>query len=96
MAGRSAMGTAGAYSATKFGVVGFSEALAKELASEGVKVCALCPSATDTDMIRSLDLVADELKIKIDDLVNAVDFLLKLSPAALVPCVEVQCASFLR
>ena len=37
-----------AYSAAKFGIVGFSEALRSELAPEGVKVVVLCPPDTDT------------------------------------------------
>jgi len=36
------------YSAAKFGVVGFSEALRSELKPHGVRVCVLCPADTKT------------------------------------------------
>ena len=42
-AGKHGQGWLAAYSATKFGVVGLSQALHKELAKDGVQVTALCP-----------------------------------------------------
>ena len=38
------------YSASKFGVVGFSEALHDEVSARGVRVYALCPGRVATDM----------------------------------------------
>lgn len=40
------------YSAVKFGVVGFTRALAKRVAKDGVRVNVICPGATDTPMLR--------------------------------------------
>jgi 3-oxoacyl-[acyl-carrier protein] reductase len=55
----SLMGKVGAptmatYSATKFAIIGFTQALRTELAPYNVKVKALLPSLTDTDMARNI------------------------------------------
>lgn len=41
------------YSATKFAILGFTQALRCELAQYNVKVTSLLPSLTDTDMVRN-------------------------------------------
>ncbi len=46
--------TMATYSATKFAIVGFTQALRHELAPYNVQVSALLPSLTTTDMVRSL------------------------------------------
>lgn len=44
----------GAYSATKFGVLGLMESLAAELAPSGILVNAVCPGQIQTDMMTKL------------------------------------------
>jgi len=50
-AGRLAQPQYGGYTPAKFGVIGLTQMLAKELAPHGVNVNAVCPGSTDTDMM---------------------------------------------
>jgi 3-oxoacyl-[acyl-carrier protein] reductase len=52
--GKVAAPTMATYSATKFAIVGFTQALRGELAAHNIRVIALLPSLTDTDMVREL------------------------------------------
>ncbi len=52
--GRLAAPTMATYSATKFAIVGFTEALRNELRPHGIRVVALLPSLTDTDMVQDM------------------------------------------
>ena len=58
IAGHSGFDYLGAYSATKFGVVGLTQAAAKELAPHGITVNAYCPGIVGTEM---WDLIDDRL-----------------------------------
>jgi NAD(P)-dependent dehydrogenase (short-subunit alcohol dehydrogenase family) len=74
------------YSATKHGVVGWTEAMNKELGSQGIKSTALCPAFVDTPMT---DFVKGQIKaeemIRPEDIAEAVRYLLRTSPACVVP-----------
>lgn len=50
MAGHATMPTLGPYNATKFAVVGYSEALAQELAPQNIHVSVLCPTWIQTNI----------------------------------------------
>jgi 3-oxoacyl-[acyl-carrier protein] reductase len=52
--GKVAAPTMATYSATKFAIIGFTQALRGELAAYNIKVSALLPSLTDTDMAQDL------------------------------------------
>lgn len=43
-----------AYNASKYGLVGFSEAISHELNDYGIRVTTICPGGTDTGMIDSI------------------------------------------
>jgi NAD(P)-dependent dehydrogenase (short-subunit alcohol dehydrogenase family) len=74
------------YSATKAGVVGFTEAMNKELGGEGIKSCALCPAYVDTPMTEFVkETVAANDMIRAEDIAEAVKMLLALSPACVIP-----------
>lgn len=53
--GKVAAPTMATYSATKFALVGFTQALRGELAPYNIRVSALLPSLTETDMVRNLE-----------------------------------------
>ena len=50
-AGKSGFLNLSAYCASKFGVIGFTESIAKEVANNNVKVMTICPGGVDTKMI---------------------------------------------
>jgi NAD(P)-dependent dehydrogenase (short-subunit alcohol dehydrogenase family) len=77
------------YSATKFAVVGWTQAMYKELASEGIKSTALCPAFVDTPMT---DFVKGQVEaqdmITPQDIAESVRLLLKVSPACIIPEIQ--------
>ena len=82
--GVSARRYSGGYAASKFGVVGFTEALHKELAPNGIGVTAICPGYVDTPLADDVTSVTTEAMISVEDIVKTVAYLLSLSPNAIV------------
>src|SRR3954454_12562141 len=89
IAGKHAEGWLSMYSATKFAVVGLSQAAHKELSRDGIQVTAFCPGFVDTPMTdwTKEQVSADEM-IRPDDIAEAVRFLLSTSPACIVPEIQ--------
>jgi NAD(P)-dependent dehydrogenase (short-subunit alcohol dehydrogenase family) len=91
IAGKSGQGWLSVYSATKAGVIGFSQATQKEVGGEGIQVTALCPGFVDTPMTEFVrDQVNPDEMIRPEDIAEAVRFLLGTSPACLVPEIVFQ------
>ena len=85
-AGKHGQGWLAAYSATKFGVVGLSQALHKELSSDGVQVTALCPGFVATPMTDWVEgEVPKDQMIQPEDIAEAIRFLLRTSRHCVVP-----------
>jgi NAD(P)-dependent dehydrogenase (short-subunit alcohol dehydrogenase family) len=86
IAGKHGQGWLAAYSATKFGVVGLSQAMHKELAKDGIQVTALCPGFVATAMTDWVEeqVPKDEM-IQPEDIGEAVRYLLRTSPNCIVP-----------
>jgi NAD(P)-dependent dehydrogenase (short-subunit alcohol dehydrogenase family) len=86
VAGESGQAWLSVYSATKAGVIGFSQATQKEVDGQGIQVTALAPAFVDTPM-------TDFVKGQVDasdmitpaDIAESVRFLLRTSKACLVP-----------
>jgi NAD(P)-dependent dehydrogenase (short-subunit alcohol dehydrogenase family) len=86
ISGKRAEGWLSVYSATKHGVVGWTEAMNKELGPHGIKSTALCPAFVDTPMTDFVKQhVAAEEMIRPEDIAESVRYLLKTSPACIVP-----------
>lgn len=86
ISGKHGEGWLSVYSASKHGVVGWTEAMNKELGKEGIKSIALCPAFVDTPMTDFVkEHVPAEEMIRPQDIAESVRFMLRVSPACVVP-----------
>jgi len=86
ISGKSGQPWLSVYSATKAAVIGWTQAMNKELQAEGIKSVALCPAFVDTPMTEFVrEHVKQEDMIQPSDVGEAVRYLLHLSPACRVP-----------
>jgi NAD(P)-dependent dehydrogenase (short-subunit alcohol dehydrogenase family) len=94
ISGKSGQPWLSVYSATKAGVIGFTQAMNKELGGDGIKSVALAPGFVDTPMTEfAREQVAPEQMIRTEDIAEAVRFLLRLSPNCVVPEIVFQRAT---
>jgi len=86
IAGKRGVGGNAVYSATKHGVVGWTDSMNRELNSLGIKSTALCPGWVDTPMTDFVKghIPAEEM-MRPEDVAEVVRYLLKVSPACVVP-----------
>ena len=89
ISGKHGEGWLAAYSATKHAVVGLTEAAHGELARDGIQVTALCPGFVATPMTDWIEgqVPKDEM-IQPEDIAESVRFLLRTSPACVVPEIQ--------
>ena len=86
IAGKQGQAWLSIYSATKAGVIAFTQAMNRELGALGIKSTALCPGFVDTAMTDFVkEHVPPEAMIRTSDIVAAVRMLLALTPACVVP-----------
>lgn len=86
VAGKAGQAWLSVYSATKFAVIGFSQATQREVSGQGIGVTALAPGFVDTPMTEFVkEQVPAEEMIQPTDVAEAVRFLLKTSPNCVVP-----------
>jgi NAD(P)-dependent dehydrogenase (short-subunit alcohol dehydrogenase family) len=89
ISGKSGQPWLSVYSATKAAVVGFTQAMHKELGTQGVKSTALCPAFVDTPMTDFVKGQVDPSEmIQVSDIAETVRVLLKMSPGCVVPEVQ--------
>jgi NAD(P)-dependent dehydrogenase (short-subunit alcohol dehydrogenase family) len=86
IAGKSPTAWLSVYSATKAAVLAYTQAMNKELNSEGVKSVAFAPGFVDTDMTEFVrGTVPQDEMLRTSDIAEALRFLLRVSPACVVP-----------
>jgi len=91
ISGKSGQPWLSVYSATKAGVVGYTQAMNKELNGDGIKNVALCPGFVETPMTEFVrEHVAAEDMIRVEDIAEAVRFVLRTSPNCVVPEIVFQ------
>ncbi|TAE27323.1 MAG: SDR family oxidoreductase [Cytophagales bacterium] len=79
-----------AYNASKFGLVGFTQAIMLDLRKEGIKVSTIMPGSVATEFDNHKPSDADAWKIQPEDIGNIVYDLLKMHPRTLPSKVEVR------
>ena len=89
LAGKNAFPGGGAYNASKFGLIGFSEALMQEVRHDGVRVSYIMPGSVATDFEGSTTPSA-EWMIQPEDIAQVVIDLLEMPARTLPSRVEVR------
>ncbi|MBI1853744.1 MAG: SDR family NAD(P)-dependent oxidoreductase [Planctomycetes bacterium] len=87
LAGTRANPNLGAYSASKFALLGFTESLMLEVRHAGIKVAAICPGSVDTTF---LGREPKPWKLRPEDVLDAVAYVLESSPGALPSRIELR------
>jgi NAD(P)-dependent dehydrogenase (short-subunit alcohol dehydrogenase family) len=91
IAGKGGAGWLSVYAATKAAVIGWTQSMNKELASDGIKSVAFCPGFVDTPMTEFIrEQVKPEEMIQPQDIAEAVRFILRTSPNCFVPEIVFQ------
>lgn len=90
LAGTNFFANGSAYNASKFGLVGFTQALMLDLRHEGINVSTIMPGSVSTYFNNHIPNDDDGWKIQIEDLGQMTVDLLKLDPRTLPSKIEVR------
>jgi NADP-dependent 3-hydroxy acid dehydrogenase YdfG len=90
LAGANFFKSGSAYNASKFGLVGFTQAIMLDLREYGIKVTTIMPGSVATHFNNHTPGDADDWKIQIEDIGQIVIDLLKMNPRTLPSKVEVR------
>jgi 3-oxoacyl-[acyl-carrier protein] reductase len=83
--GRQGLAFDSAYCASKFGVIGLSEALAEEVRSYGIRVQVLLPGAIETDMWDQNPLPRPQNILPVDRVADFISYLVTLPQDVILP-----------
>ncbi len=90
LAGTNFFENASAYNASKFGLVGFTQAIMLDLRKYGIKVTTIMPGSVATHFNNHIPVDADAWKIQPEDIGQIVEDLLKMNPRTLPSKIEVR------
>ncbi|RJE74843.1 MULTISPECIES: SDR family oxidoreductase [Reichenbachiella] len=90
LAGANFFAKGSAYNASKFGLVGFTQAMMLDLRHEGINVSTIMPGSVATYFNNHTPNEEDHWKIQIEDLGQMVVDMLKLDPRTLPSKIEVR------
>jgi NAD(P)-dependent dehydrogenase (short-subunit alcohol dehydrogenase family) len=90
LAGKNPMAGGSAYNASKFGLVGFSEAMMLDVRQQGIRVSYVMPGSVETHFNHNEPSAAGAWKIQPEDIGQVVMDLLALPANALVSRVEMR------
>jgi 3-oxoacyl-[acyl-carrier protein] reductase len=90
LAGTNFFAGGSAYNASKFGLVGFTQAMMLDLRHEGINVSTIMPGSVSTYFNNHVPNEKDSWKIQIEDLGQMTVDLLKLDPRTLPSKIEVR------
>jgi 3-oxoacyl-[acyl-carrier protein] reductase len=90
LAGINFLENGAAYNASKFGLVGFTQAIMLDLRKQGIKVSTIMPGSVATHFNNHTPDAADAWKIQPEDIGDLVLDLLKMNPRTLPSKIEVR------
>jgi len=90
LAGANFFENGAAYNASKFGLVGFTQAVMLDLRKYGIKVTTLMPGSVSTHFNSHVPSDADAWKIQPEDIGQVVLDLLNINPRALPSKIEIR------
>jgi len=90
LAAKNAFAGGAAYNASKFGLVGMSEAAMLDLRHQGVRVAAVCPGSVATEMRTTFRSEPQEWMLRPEDVARVVTDLLDFPERALPSLVEIR------
>lgn len=90
LAGKNPFAGGAAYNASKFGMVGFSEATMLDLRHHGIRVAAVLPGSVGTDFSHPTGRASDDWRLAAEDVARVVVDLLDYPDRALPSLVEIR------
>ena len=82
VSGKTGEANGAAYSATKFGLIGFTQSLYEEVREQGIKVSVILPGFVDTPLIPPNRQLDRSKMIQAEDIAQAVHYVLTSPPAS--------------